>query len=215
MKIEAFVCNDFQSKTHLIWDENSKEAIIIDATNFTPDENIKLKELIEKNELKVKYLLTTHCHIDHMFGNAFVKNTFHPHVYYPRLDKPLLDNIGMQASTFGLNITTPPEHDFYIEENMKLMIGDTVIKPLFTPGHTPGEYSFYIEEEKVCFTGDVLFKESIGRTDLWGGDYEALMNSIEKKLLSLPDDTVIYPGHGESSTIGSEKKNNPFLKEIL
>jgi glyoxylase-like metal-dependent hydrolase (beta-lactamase superfamily II) len=98
-----------------------------------------------------------------------------------------------------------------IDEELELTLGNSKIKFLFTPGHTPGEYCLYLEKEKICITGDVLFKEGIGRTDLWGGDYNTLINSIENKLLTLPDDVIIYPGHGDSSTIGYEKQYNPFL----
>jgi glyoxylase-like metal-dependent hydrolase (beta-lactamase superfamily II) len=123
----------------------------------------------------------------------------------------LLDNAGNQAEMFDMVFEEPPKPDKLISDESELSLGQSKIKFLYTPGHTPGEYCLYLEKEKICITGDVLFKEGIGRTDLWGGDYKTLMNSIEKKLLSLPDDVIIFPGHGESSTIGYEKQYNPFL----
>ena len=113
---------------------------------------------------------------------------------------------------FGLNLEEPPVPDRLISEDTDLSLGNSKLKFLFTPGHTPGEFCIYLKEDKICITGDVLFKEGIGRTDLWGGSYDTLIKSIETKLFSLPDDVKIYPGHGESSTIGHEKQNNPFLK---
>jgi glyoxylase-like metal-dependent hydrolase (beta-lactamase superfamily II) len=112
---------------------------------------------------------------------------------------------------FSLSIEQPPLPDKIINEQTELYLGKSRLNFLFTPGHTPGEVCIYLKDEKICITGDVLFKEGIGRTDLWGGDYDTLINSIHLKLLSLPDETKIYPGHGEKSTIGDEKINNPFL----
>jgi glyoxylase-like metal-dependent hydrolase (beta-lactamase superfamily II) len=112
---------------------------------------------------------------------------------------------------FGLNLDDPPEPDVLISEKIELSLGNSNLKFLFTPGHTPGEFCIYLKGEKICVTGDVLFKEGIGRTDLWGGDYNTLIKSIETKLFTLPDNVKIFPGHGESSTIKHEKENNPFL----
>jgi glyoxylase-like metal-dependent hydrolase (beta-lactamase superfamily II) len=112
---------------------------------------------------------------------------------------------------FDIILDEPPKPEQLITETTELSLGNSTLKFLFTPGHTPGEYCIYLEKEKICITGDVLFNESIGRTDLWGGNYITLIDSIEKKLFILPDEVVIYPGHGESSTIGYEKQNNPFL----
>lgn len=136
---------------------------------------------------------------------------FYPEFYAPEKDLFLLDLMKEVAASYGVEFEESPKPDFYIEENLDLKIGGSKMKFIFTPGHTPGEYSIYLPEEKLCFTGDVLFQESIGRTDLWGGNYDQLINSIKTGLLTLPDDAVIYPGHGESSTIGREKEINPFL----
>jgi glyoxylase-like metal-dependent hydrolase (beta-lactamase superfamily II) len=130
----------------------------------------------------------------------------------PELDLSLLHDAQTQASAFNLKLKTPPPHDNTITDDLVLYLGDKKLEFLFTPGHTPGEYCIYLKDEKICITGDVLFKGGIGRTDLWGGDYQTLLNSITTKLFTLPDDIVIYPGHGENSKIGIEKTTNPFFK---
>lgn len=211
IKVEVFTFNAFSENTIVLWDDESKEAAVIDPGTSSVSEEKILSEFISSEKLTVKYLINTHCHIDHILGCSFIKKKYDPTYYTPEQDLPLLENAEQQASMFGIDITKPPDPDKFITEETELFLGNSKLKFLFTPGHTPGEYCIYLQEEKICITGDVLFNESIGRTDLWGGDYNTLLNSIEKKLLSLPDDVVIYPGHGESSTIGYEKQNNPFL----
>ena len=211
MKIEKLIFSPFQENTFIVWDQETKETIVIDPGCLDPNEEIKLKSFIEENSLSVKYLLNTHGHLDHIFGNAFVKHTFNLIHYAPEKDIPLFERAKEQSQGFGLSMKESPKPDKYIDESIQLFIGKIEMRFLFTPGHTPGEYCINFPSEKVCFTGDVLFKESIGRTDLWKGDLDTLFNSIKTKLFPLPDETVIYPGHGDKSTIGFEKRNNPFL----
>lgn len=201
----------FSENTIIIWDDKSGDAAIVDPGTSSSTEENELLSFISSKDLRIKYLINTHCHIDHILGCSFVKEKFNPVYYAPELDLPLLDNAQHQAQMFDLDIDQPPIPDKLITEQTEIMIGESKLQFLFTPGHTPGEFCIYIEEEKICVTGDVLFKESIGRTDLWGGNYETLLNSIHEKLILLPDDVIIYPGHGEPSTIGYEKQNNPFL----
>lgn len=211
LKIKLFTFNMFSENTIIIWDDKSGDAAIVDPGTSSSTEENELLSFISSKDLRIKYLINTHCHIDHILGCSFVKEKFNPVYYAPELDLPLLDNAQQQAQMFDLDIDQPPIPDKLITEQTEIMIGESKLQFLFTPGHTPGEFCIYIEEEKICVTGDVLFKESIGRTDLWGGNYETLLNSIHEKLILLPDDVVIYPGHGEPSTIGYEKQNNPFL----
>lgn len=211
LKIKLFTFNVFSENTIIIWDDKSGDAAIVDPGTSSSTEENELLSFISSKDLRIKYLINTHCHIDHILGCSFVKEKFNPVYYAPELDLPLLDNAQQQAQMFDLDIDQPPIPDKLITEQTEIMIGESKLQFLFTPGHTPGEFCIYIEEEKICVTGDVLFKESIGRTDLWGGNYETLLNSIHEKLFLLPDDVVIYPGHGEPSTIGYEKQNNPFL----
>jgi hydroxyacylglutathione hydrolase len=212
IKIQKFTFNLFSENTFVLWDDEFKESVIIDPGCCDQSEERELSEFITDNDLTVKYLINTHCHIDHILGCEFVKQKFNPTYYAPELDLPLLQNATMQASFVGMDFSISILPDDYLSEDKKLNIGKSEISFLFTPGHTPGEYCIYIQNINACITGDVLFHDSIGRTDLWGGNYEMLIKSINEKLLSLPDETIIYPGHGESSTIDREKKSNPYLK---
>ena len=211
VQVKVFTFNLFAENTFVIWDDETKEAAIIDPGNSTNEEQKILTNFISSQNLNIKYLINTHCHIDHILGCSFVKKEYNPLYYAPEKDLILLENAHQQAQMFDINFQQPPKPDKLIDEELELTLGISKIKFLFTPGHTPGEYCLYLEKEKICITGDVLFKEGIGRTDLWGGDYNTLINSIENKLLTLPDDVIIYPGHGDSSTIGYEKQYNPFL----
>ncbi len=211
MKIEKFVFSPFQENTYVVWDEATKEAIIIDPSCLANNEEIELQSFIDDNKLNVKFLFNTHGHLDHIFGNAFIKKTYNPIHYAPEGDLPLFELAVEQANGFGLTMKASPMPDKYFDEVVPLFIGKTEIQFLFTPGHTPGEYCINFPSENICITGDVLFRESIGRTDLWKGDLDTLISSIKTKLFVLPDETVIYPGHGDKSTINYEKTNNPFL----
>ena len=211
MKIETMVFNVFGENTFIVWDEATLEALIIDPGCSLPEEEAELKGFIEGKNLKLKYIINTHCHIDHIFGNAYVKGNFNAEFLAPRGDLFLLDLMIEQASEFGVTLKPSPMPDSFITESLQIKLGENEIKFISTPGHTPDGYCVYVENEKICFTGDTLFNEGIGRTDLWGGNFSDLMASIKRKLFLLPDDVVIYPGHGETSTIGHEKNNNPFL----
>jgi glyoxylase-like metal-dependent hydrolase (beta-lactamase superfamily II) len=201
----------FAENTIVLWDDETKEAAIVDPGNSSVEEDELLAEFISTEKLKIKYLINTHCHIDHILGCKYVKEKYQPMYYAPENDLPLLEHAADQAQMFDVQLNKPPKPDEFITEETKLNLGKSELKFLFTPGHTPGEYCIYFENEKICISGDVLFNESIGRTDLWGGDYNTLISSIQNKLLVLPDEVKIYPGHGESSTIGYEKQNNPFI----
>jgi len=211
IKLQKFTFNLFAENTYVLWDDESKECAIVDAGCSDQSEEQKLAEFITDNNLTVKYLINTHCHIDHILGCEFVKSKFNPIYYAPELDIPLLQNAKMQASFVGMDFSISILPDNYLTEDKKIYIGKSELSFIFTPGHTPGEFCIYIPSINSCITGDVLFFDSIGRTDLWGGNYDVLIKSINEKLLSLPEETIIYPGHGESSTIGREKKLNPFL----
>ena len=211
VQVKSFTFNFFNENTFVFWDDETKESAIIDPGVYSSDEQKTLTDFITNQKLNIKFLINTHCHIDHILGCKFVKEKFNPVYYAPEKDILLLENSVMQAQMFDINFEEPPSPDKLINDETELFLGDSKIVFLFTPGHTPGEYCLYLEKEKICITGDVLFKEGIGRTDLWGGNYDALINSIENKLFSLPDDVKIYPGHGDESTIGYEKQYNPFL----
>lgn len=215
IEIKRFVFNPFSENTYLIWDKQSSEAMIADPGCLEDYEQEELDIFINQNKLKIKYLVNTHCHIDHSLGNGFVKNKYLPQFYIPELDRQLLEDIQSQGSMFGVEVEKSPAPDAYITEDLILKLGAVPVKFIFTPGHTPGEYCIWFEEEKICFSGDVLFMESIGRTDLWGGSQSALIDSIKNKLFALDDSTVVYPGHGDSTTIGFEKNHNPYMINFI
>ena len=205
------VLNAFIENTFVVWDERSHEAAVVDPGMSDEVEELEIKSFIEENTLDIKYMINTHCHIDHVLGCRFVKENFNPVYYIPEKDLPLYNNAGKQAEMFGIEMSKLPKIDKYLTEGEKLLLGNESFCNLYTPGHSPGEFCLNFDESKFCITGDVLFRESIGRTDLYGGDYNTLIDSIKTKLLTLHDDIVIYPGHGDESTIGYEKLHNPFL----
>ena len=212
LQIQRFVFNPFYENTYIIWDDKTKEGAIIDPGCYDSKEREAVDDFIRLNSIHLIYLINTHCHIDHIFGNAHIKLKYRPIYLAPEKDVFMLDLMIDAAKNYGVEFTPSPKPDQFISEEAALVLGDLKGIFLFTPGHTPGEFCLYYEKEKICFTGDVLFKGSIGRTDLWGGDYDTLIESIQNKLLTLPDDVIIYPGHDSRSTIGDEIKYNPFLK---
>ena len=212
VKLNKFIFNAFQENTYIVWDEESLDTIIVDPGCSNSDEEKIITNFVKSNNLKIKYLINTHCHIDHVLGNHFIKENYKVPFYAPELDLPLLDNLLDQAKMFGLNVNKSPLPDQYITEDLELKIGNSIFRFIFTPGHTPGEYCILFDEDKICLSGDVLFLEGIGRTDLWGGDYDTLLQSIRNKLFILDDNFIVFPGHGDKTTIAHEKMNNPFLK---
>lgn len=212
LKLHKFTFNPFQENTYLIWDDLTREATVIDPGCSNQIEENEIRSFITENSLNIRYLINTHCHIDHVLGNKFIKDKYNCEFYAPELDIPLLKNMVEQAKMFGIQINPSPLPDNYINEDLKLMIGNSEASFLFTPGHTPGEYCIIFQNEHICISGDVLFLEGIGRTDLWGGDYETLLRSIRHKLFTLRDEFLVYPGHGDNTKIGYEKSHNPFLK---
>jgi glyoxylase-like metal-dependent hydrolase (beta-lactamase superfamily II) len=212
--VKSFIFNMFAENTYVVWDEETKEAAVIDAGCSNISEKEKLVQYLSFNNIALKYLITTHGHLDHVLGTKFMKDTYNPEYYGPENDLPLLESIEIQASAFGLKIEKPPLPEKSLSETIHLTLGKSLMSFLYTPGHTPGEICVYFKKEAFCFTGDVLFKNSIGRTDLWGGDIRTLIKSIESKLFTLPDNVIVYPGHGESTKIGQEKSDNPFLNEL-
>lgn len=210
IQIQTFTFNAFQENTYVLYDKTG-ECVIIDPGCYDKSEKYELTSFIETNQLKVKYLLNTHCHIDHVLGNAFVKHTYKVDLYIHRADEPVLRAVETYASSYGFAQYEPTLPGHFLEEGDTVKFGNTSLDVLFVPGHAPGHIAFYNKEEKFCIAGDVLFQGSIGRTDLSGGDFQTLIKSIRTKLFPLGDDVTVYPGHGDPTTIGEEKKYNPFL----
>lgn len=214
LEIKKFVFSPFAENTYIAYDSETREAMVIDPGCYTREEENKLADFIESNSLRVKYLINTHCHIDHIFGNRFVKDKYYPVFIVPEKDVFLLELMVDQAESYGLKMKPSPQPDESIESLGEIFLGDYKFEFIFTPGHTPGEYCIYCAKEKILFSGDVLFRLSVGRTDLWGGDYDTLIESIENKLYKLPDEVIVLPGHEAETTIGFEKANNPFVSAV-
>ena len=211
MTIKTFIFNPIQENTYIIFDE-SREAAIIDAGCFFDAEKQQIVRFFEENNLTLKRVLNTHLHFDHQLGNKFLFDTYGISPEAGVEDEFLIDSFAQQMKMFGF----PPNVQAqaigaYITDNQEIKIGESCLRAIHVPGHSPGSMAFYNEKDGVLFSGDVLFQHSIGRTDLEHGDYATLIHSIQQKLLPLPDSTVVYSGHGPTTTIGNEKQFNPFL----
>ena len=209
LQVQSFTFNPFQENTIVLHDE-TKNCFIIDPGCSDASERKELADFIDDNQLKVQLLLNTHCHIDHVLGNNFVKENFKIRFLIHAKDEPVLKAVKTYASNYGFFQYQEASPDGYLEEGDSLQLGDEIMEVIFVPGHAPGHVAFYNEKNKILIGGDVLFYNSIGRTDLPGGNYDQLINSIHHKLFILPDDVKVYPGHGPVTTMGFEKKTNPF-----
>lgn len=213
MEIKRVVFNPFRENTYLVWDATN-EAIVIDAGNMSESENAMFKELISSLGVKPVMAVNTHGHFDHTQGVKWLKEEYGVEFACSSKDKFLID-ASSGGVVYGLKCNEVPEIDVDLDVNDIVTFGDTQLRVIKTPGHTPGHVVLFNEKERVLFTGDTLFKESIGRTDLPGGDYSWIMKSILEEVVPLGDDVVIYPGHEDSSTIGHETLYNPFITEVL
>lgn len=211
MKIHQFTFNDFAENTYVVWDHSS-ECLIFDPGCNTSEERKQLSSFIETNGLNPVGLINTHCHIDHVLGNEFVARTYNLRLQSHKGEQVVLDSCDMVSKMYGIPYTPSPKIEGFLKEGDRLTFGNSAFDILYTPGHSPASISFYNEEASILIAGDVLFQMSIGRTDLPGGDFDTLANSIQTKFYTLPDDTVVYPGHGPQTTVGYEKNNNPFVK---
>ena len=206
MKIETITVGSFAMNCYLVSDENSGEAVYIDPGA----EAERLIEKVETENLNLKYIINTHCHIDHAAEVNQVKRHFNVPFYMHKGDLSLLKSLKEQGSFFGISVRDIPSDIQFVEDGQQLTLGTESFVIIHTPGHSPGGIS--IKNNSDLFAGDSLFYDSIGRTDLPGGVYEQLLNSIHTKLLTLDDQTTVYPGHGPTTTIGRERQKNPFLQ---
>ena len=215
MNVVKFVFNPIQENTYVVWDE-TKECIIIDAGNMSAREDKVLADFIEEQGLKPVMAVNTHCHFDHILGVEFLKMTYGVKFAASSADLDLLKSGRASGAMFGMELGALPEDiDIDLASLNEIKFGNTTLRVIATPGHSKGCVSLLHEESKSLFTGDTLFRESIGRTDLPGGDYPTIMRSILKQILPLGDEVVIYPGHGDKSNIGHESLYNPFVVEVL
>ncbi len=212
MNIRAFTFNPFQENTYVIYEDNN-ECIIIDPGCYTHEEENELSDFIESKKLKPTKLINTHCHIDHILGNKFVQERWGVDLYVNKLEIPILESANDIAVNYGFNNYLHCKYPkYFIDEKTIIKLNNTCFQILFTPGHSPGHICLYNKKENILIGGDLIFKESVGRTDLPGGDYNTLIKSIKEKILVLNDKTKIYCGHGPSTILKWEKEHNPFLK---
>jgi hydroxyacylglutathione hydrolase len=206
---ETVVVGAFQCNCTILACDKTKEAVIIDPG----DEAKKILDIVKHYDLKVKYLLHTHAHLDHIMATREIKEKTGAEILLHKADNDIYNNLINQASMFGFKVQSPLQVDKFIEHEQEISAGETInTKVIHTPGHSPGSVCYHFNQENpFLFSGDTLFARSIGRTDLWGASYPQIISSIKEKLFSLPEDTVICPGHGEKTTVWEEKKKNPFF----
>jgi hydroxyacylglutathione hydrolase len=210
MNIKKLKFNPIEVNAYVLWDE-TLECVIIDPACFYPQEEQQLKLFIETNNLRPVKILNTHGHFDHLMGNRFVEKTWGLSCEIHKEDNYLVEQASSQSLLFGRSIPKPPLPGHFFVDGEILSFGNSTLKVIFVPGHSPGGVAFYCEAEKMLFAGDILFYGSVGRTDLPKGNHEQLITGIKEKLLVLDPDVRVYCGHGPETTIGAEKRNNPFL----
>ena len=211
LHIKSFAFNPFSENTYIVFNEN-KNAFIIDPGDFSEVENNILNQFIIDNELKVQNILLTHAHIDHVLGLQKAFDKYKVPILMHEMEKEILDRNPMDANRFGFFFKPFEGEISYLNENEIISVDEDEFKILHVPGHSPGHIAFYSEAQKFIISGDVLFEGSIGRTDLYKGDPQELLKSIREKLFVLEDETKVYNGHGNPTTVGFEKSYNPFFK---
>ncbi len=211
LHIEVFTFNPVQENTYLIYNDKGN-AIIIDPGCYFSAEQEMLQSFLEVNGLKALQLINTHCHLDHVFGNKWVHKTFGLELYIHPLEEKVLEFAPQSGMKWGLPFENYNGPLHFIHEGDTIKLDEDELKVLLTPGHSPGSVSLYCAAQQFIIAGDALFNESIGRTDLPGGNHATLINAIKTQLLVLPNETKVYSGHGKSTTIGHEKLYNPYLQ---
>ncbi len=215
LKIKQFAFNPFQVSTFVVYDPDTLDAIVVDPGMTSAAEERKLDDFIAQNSLKVQQVVNTHLHLDHCFGDNYVRDKYGVKVAANLEDAPLGKSIGTQAAEFGIHLSGPSEAveiDVPLKEGDVIKVGNSELQVLHVPGHSRGSIVLYSPEGHFAIVGDVLFQGSIGRTDLPGGDHRTLIDGIRKKLFTLPDNTLVLPGHGPMTNIGTEKATNPYFR---
>jgi len=210
MKIYKLVFSPIEVNTYILVDE-SGDCAIIDCGCYDKQESERLGNFIKDNSINPVLLLNTHCHLDHIFGNRFILEKYGLRTFSSEFDEMNRNNAIQHSMLFGLTMENPPAPAGFITDNQVVTFGKTELVALLVPGHSSGSLAFYSEKNNCVFTGDALFAGSIGRTDLPGGDFDTLIESITNKLFVLPPSTIAYPGHGNETTIGKEMKSNPYF----
>jgi glyoxylase-like metal-dependent hydrolase (beta-lactamase superfamily II) len=213
MKIQTFTVNPFAENTYLLYND-SGAAVVFDPGFMSSEECRAFDGFVSEQKLQLSRCLQTHCHIDHILGVHYINTKYGLTSELHSLEQSVMESGRQVSSMYGLPYTEGTFAKEHIIENTKITVGNSTCDVLFTPGHSPGSVCFYFEKEGVLIAGDLIFQGSIGRTDLPGGNHETLLESVKKNIFVLPDDTVIYPGHGNPTTVKEEKKYNPFLQAL-
>ncbi|SMO82542.1 MBL fold metallo-hydrolase [Solitalea koreensis] len=208
--VESLTFNPYQENTYILHDETN-ECLIIDPGCYNASEQNELVNLIKSKNLKPVLLINTHCHIDHVLGNKFVFDNWGLKPHFHEQEQWILDAIPGYAPSMGMHYELSPKAEYYLKDGDIIKFGNAKLESIFTPGHSPASLSFYSKADKFVIAGDVLFHQSVGRTDLPGGSFPVLKQSIETRLFPLGDEVKVYPGHGQPTTIGFERLHNPFL----
>ncbi len=208
MILETLTVGPFQENCYVIGDEETLEGAVVDPG----DEAVRIALAVEQTNLEIGRILITHAHIDHVGAVAALADEYACPVLMHAEAEPMLEQLPTQAMMMGLRFGKVPSVDHYLEDGQVLEVGGLKLEARYTPGHAPGHLAFYAESEAVVFAGDALFAGSVGRTDLFGGNMEVLMRSINERLMTLPDETQVFPGHGPQTTIADERRHNPFLQ---
>ncbi|MDY6122578.1 MAG: MBL fold metallo-hydrolase [Porphyromonas sp.] len=212
IEVQKFVVNDLCENTYIVWDDESREAAIIDCGCMYPQEEERLRSFVSSHELKPTLLLNTHMHFDHCSGNHFAIKEWSLTPRTHRAEIEDMPALSRQMEAFGMDGGMSESEVDYIDASSQMALGKYPIKTLFVPGHSPGHLAFYFADAGAVFVGDVLFLREIGRCDLWGGSLPALLNSVRTQLFVLPPDTVVYCGHGPETSIGYEMTHNPYFQ---
>lgn len=211
LNVHSFVFNAFRENTYIVYDENGLCAIF-DPGMSNHEEETAFASFVEQNSLKPIALYNTHCHIDHVLGNHFIFEKYGLIPQFHEGEVPVLVAVQNMAPMYGFRYETSPIPETFLKEDQTIEIGKHTLRLLFVPGHSPAHLCFYSASDGFVIGGDVLFRNSIGRTDLPGGNHQQLLENIQQKMYTLPDETVVYPGHGSSTAIGFEKETNPFVR---
>ena len=211
IEIKKFTFNPVSVNAYLLWDE-TKEAVLIDPACYYKEEEAELCFFVLEHDLKIVYILNTHGHFDHLMGNDFAAKTWALPVLIHQGDKFMQDQARQHAQMFGITMANPSSDSGLLTEGEVITFGNSELKVIHVPGHSPGSVAFYSEKDKLVVVGDILFEGSVGRTDLPGGNHELLISGIKEKLMTLDDAVKVCSGHGNDTTIGREKRTNPFLK---
>ena len=213
LKIDTFTFNPFSENTYLLSDD-SGECVIVDPGCYTAEEKEELSRSIEEKSLKPVKILLTHAHIDHILGNNYLAGKYNIPIVMNALEIDLLQAAKVYGEMWGIIVEPSPAPELFLKEGDIFSFGHTKLEVIFTPGHSPASFSYFDRSTNQLLAGDVLFQESIGRTDLPGGSFPELERSIQDKLYLLPENAIVYPGHGPTTTIGHEKKANPFVRSL-